>query len=144
MAFDVRYLEFFGCFNRQEYYEAHEVLEGLWHEHRPDQPHASFYQALIQLAGAFTHLKLHYDWPGHHIHSRRLRPAWKLFLLAQARLEAYPTSYEGLDLPTIMHLCAEQSQQLHTHAHRVNPWTPAQAPFLTMPQDALPQNLTIS
>ena len=29
---DPRYLEFFELFNREEFFEAHEVLEGLWRE----------------------------------------------------------------------------------------------------------------
>ena len=28
--YDRRYLGYFDCFNRQHYFEAHEVLEALW------------------------------------------------------------------------------------------------------------------
>ncbi len=54
-AFDPCYLAYFICFNAQEYYEAHDVLEHLWLQ-REDENHA-FFKGLIQFAGAFVHLK---------------------------------------------------------------------------------------
>ena len=50
---DARYLGYFECFNRQLFYEAHDVLEDLW---LPDRsgPNGNFYKGLIQLAGAFV------------------------------------------------------------------------------------------
>ena len=44
------------CFNSGEFYEAHDVLEDLWLEER-ETLNANFYKGLIQLAGAFVHLK---------------------------------------------------------------------------------------
>ncbi len=40
-------------FNREEFFEAHEVWEDLWHEVRDDD--RSFLQALIQVAAGFYH-----------------------------------------------------------------------------------------
>ena len=54
-GYDPCYLAYFVCFNTQEYYEAHDVLEHLWLQ-REDENHA-FFKGLIQLAGAFVHLK---------------------------------------------------------------------------------------
>ena len=53
---DPHYLGYFDCFNRRQFYEAHEVLENLWlnDKHGPNGP---FYKGLIQLAGAFVHLQ---------------------------------------------------------------------------------------
>ncbi|MGB0582428.1 MAG: DUF309 domain-containing protein, partial [Limisphaerales bacterium] len=53
---DAHYLGFFECFNRQLFYEAHDVLEELWLECRKTEKD-EFYKALIQLAGAFVHLQ---------------------------------------------------------------------------------------
>jgi predicted metal-dependent hydrolase len=80
------YLGYFACFNRQQYYEAHDVLEDLWlaNRHGPD---GNFYKGLIQLAGAFVHLQKH-----------RLQPAAALFRLAQRNLSAYPAVHHRLRL----------------------------------------------
>src|SRR3989304_9926528 len=50
------YLGYFDCFNRQLFYEAHDVLEEIWlaDRHGPD---GDFYKGLIQLAGAFVHVQ---------------------------------------------------------------------------------------
>jgi predicted metal-dependent hydrolase len=79
---DAHYLGYFECFNRQLYFEAHDVLEELWLTQRAG-PNYAFYKGLIQLAGAFVHLK-----------KNRLRPAAALFKLADANLEKYPPTPE--------------------------------------------------
>ena len=47
------YMAYFHFFNRQEFYEAHDVLESLWLTQRKGANNG-FYKALIQLAGAFV------------------------------------------------------------------------------------------
>jgi predicted metal-dependent hydrolase len=86
---DERYLSFFACFNQQKYFEAHEVLEGLWlgQRHSPD---GAFYQGLIQLAGAFVHAQ-----------KRRPGPAAALFRLARANLSRYPGIHRRLDVNSV-------------------------------------------
>jgi predicted metal-dependent hydrolase len=86
---DARYLAYFECFNRQLFYEAHEVLEKLWLERR-GQPDAEFYKGLIQLAGAFVHLK-----------RGRLKPAASLLRRAQQILQKYPKVHHQLDLGAV-------------------------------------------
>jgi predicted metal-dependent hydrolase len=83
---DVRYLGFFECFNRQRYFEAHEVLEAIWLplRHGPD---GLFYKGLIQMAGGFVHAQ-----------KRRLGPAAALFGLAHANLSRYAGIHQGLDV----------------------------------------------
>ena len=83
---DAHYRGFFDCFNRQLYYEAHEVLEFLWLKDRQGT-NGAFYKGLIQLAGAFVHLQ-----------KNRPGPAAALFRLALANLEKYPARHERLDL----------------------------------------------
>ena len=53
---DPRYLEFFDCFNRQLFYEAHDKLEPLWLTMRQSAD-GDFFKGLIQLAGAFVHVQ---------------------------------------------------------------------------------------
>src|SRR4029079_18573679 len=82
---DAHYLGYFECFNRQLFFEAHEVLEELWLADRHGA-NGNFYKGLIQLAGAFVHLQ-----------KERPGPATALFKLAQANLQQYPAVHEQLD-----------------------------------------------
>lgn len=99
---DERYLRFLESFNHGHFYEAHASLEELWLSERRG-PRALFYQALIQLAGAFVHLQ-----------KGRLGPATALLHSAQTKLRHYPSSSGGLDLAKINSLitayasCLEQ------------------------------------
>ena len=89
---DAHYLGYFECFNRQLFFEAHDVLEELWLKDRTSSNY-SFYKGLIQLAGAFVHLQ-----------KNRLRPAAALFKLAQANLQQYPPMFECLDVAAVLAL----------------------------------------
>jgi uncharacterized protein len=84
--YDARYVEYFECFNRQRFFEAHEVLEALWLPQRQG-PNGHFYKGLIQLAGAFVHWQ-----------KNRPGPAEALLRLAQTNLRTYPALHEGLDV----------------------------------------------
>ncbi len=53
LGWDKRFEEGIERFNRQEFFEAHEVWEDLWHEVRDAD--RSFLQALIQVAAGFYH-----------------------------------------------------------------------------------------
>src|SRR5258706_11994232 len=121
---DAHYLGYFDCFNRQLFYEAHDVLEDLW---LPDRhgPNGSFYKGLIQLAGAFVHLQ-----------KNRLRPAAALFKLAHANLEKYPRLHERLDLAVVFELIANWLARLESQGFSVEPRPPATAPKLNpIPSD---------
>src|SRR4051794_25883906 len=87
---DAHYLGYFECFNKQLYFEAHEVLEELWLPQRGGAEDA-FYKGLIQLAGAFVHLQ-----------KRRAKPSAALLRLARANLERYPTPHEQLDISSVL------------------------------------------
>jgi predicted metal-dependent hydrolase len=88
--YDPRYLDYFECFNRQRFFEAHDVLEALWLPRRQG-PDGSFYKGLIQLAGAFVHWQ-----------KRRSGPAAALFQLARANLQRYAPSHEGLNITRLL------------------------------------------
>ena len=103
------YRAFFHCFNAGDFYEAHDVLEHLWLQCGDEN--RSFYQALIQFAGAFVHLQKHALYPEHPTHGRRLCPGARLFALADARLAAYPAVHLNLNLLEVRGLCALWSQR---------------------------------
>ena len=55
VAYEPLYLQGIEHFNRCDFFEAHEVWEGLWAEE--PGPSRRFYQGLIQVAVAFYHLR---------------------------------------------------------------------------------------
>jgi len=116
--YSAHYLGFFDCFNRQLFYEAHDVLEDLW---LPDKkgPNGDFYKGLIQLAGAFVHLQ-----------KNRLRPASALFKLTRANLVKYPVAHEGLALEEIAQLIEAWLKALEAGGFVVNPLNTMATPQL--------------
>jgi len=117
---DPRYAGYFVLFNRQEFYEAHDVLEDLW---LPDRHGANgnFYKGLIQLAGAFVHLQ-----------KNRLRPAAALFKLAQANLSQFPELHECLNLVTVGELITDWLWRLEKDDFKSNPLSPVNPPQLVL------------
>ena len=117
---DPHYTGYFELFNRQKFYEAHDVLEHIW---LPDKHGAngSFYKGLIQLAGAFVHLQ-----------KNRLRPAAALFKLAQANLEKYPREHEHLNLETARGLIQKWLGDLESANFEMNPLAKNPAPGLVL------------
>jgi predicted metal-dependent hydrolase len=127
---DPHYVGYFLCFNDQRYYEAHDVLEQLWL--KSHGVHHQFFKGLIQLAGAFVHLKKQYLRPEHAKDSRRLRPAYRLFRIAQSNLEPFEPKFLGLDVAEATRLCAANIAAIEESEFRKNPWNPEKAPRLTM------------
>jgi hypothetical protein len=117
---DARYLGFFECFNRQLFFEAHDVLEELWLAQRSG-PNHGFYKGLIQLAGAFVHLQ-----------KNRLKPAAALFRLAETNLRSYPASHECLDIKGILMMIGAWKNELETGGFQRNPLCGDNAPKLML------------
>jgi len=117
---DAHYLGFFDCFNRQLFYEAHDVLEDLW---LPDRQgvNGNFYKGLIQLAGAFVHLQ-----------KNRLRPSAALFKLASANLGKYSSPHERLNLVAVRQLIAGWLWQLEKDGFLTNPLSAVNVPQLAL------------
>jgi predicted metal-dependent hydrolase len=117
---DAHYLGYFDCFNRQLFYEAHDVLEELW---LPDRrgPNGDFFKGLIQLAGAFVHLQ-----------KDRLRPSAALFKLARTNLAKYPVTHEHLDLRAVLSLIESWLTALEGTEFTSNPLRERLAPRLDL------------
>jgi predicted metal-dependent hydrolase len=126
---DDYYAAFFRLWNEQRYYEAHDVLEQLWLKEKSAE-RARFFQALIQAAGAFVHLQKNFEHPLHEKHSRRLRPATRLFALALRNLEGLPDEFRGLDLVRFRELLASTRLRIIKSDFKTNPWSPTNAPPL--------------
>jgi predicted metal-dependent hydrolase len=128
---DIYFRGYFLLFNRQEYYQAHDLLEHIWLQ--TEGPEAAFYKGLIQLAGAFVHLQKQFRRPLHPTDGRRLHPAWRLFKLAKKNLKLFPSEYLGLNVDQILGLCDTQIAALEHSHFRTNPWNPDNAPRLATP-----------
>ena len=117
---DPHYTGFFELFNRQQFYEAHEVLEHIW---LPDKhgPNGAFYKGLIQLAGAFVHLQKNHP-----------QPAAALFKLALANLEKYPPEHERLNVDSTRGLIQSWLADLERAHFEINPLTAENAPELKL------------
>lgn len=118
------YAGYFVCFNRGQYYEAHDVLEHLWLTERD----SDFFKGLIQLAGAFVHMKKHFENPGHPKFSGRLGPAGRLLDLALVNLNRPPPDPSGLSVPELLALASDYRERLSRGGLRVNPWSPRALP----------------
>lgn len=124
------YRGYFQCFNAGLYYEAHDVLEHLWL--RETGPDFAFYKGLIQIAGAFVHLKKQYERPTHPTDGRRLHPAARLFALGICNIEPFAPRHMGLDVAALCTLCRSQIKKIETSDFTVNPWSPGSVPRLSI------------
>ena|SRR5208283_426473 len=117
---DPHYLAYFECFNRQLYFEAHDVLEVLWLKDRKSSQ-GLFYKGLIQLAGAFVHLQ-----------KQRLGPAAALFRLARENLRACPPILDKLDVSNVLRLTEDWLVRLENGGFLVDPLSAATVPSLRL------------
>lgn len=126
-SWDRRYVGWFACFNRGEYYEAHDVLEDLWLQEGKGGLNHGFYKGLIQLAGAFVHLQ-----------KGRMGPAVALFRLAEANFARYPALHAGIDLGGVAAMSAGWRQRVEAGGG-ANPLVPGGAvPVVRPPEGTLP------
>jgi hypothetical protein len=124
------YRAFFVRFNQGDYYEAHDVLEHLWL--RCTDSNRSFFQALIQFAGAFVHFKKHALHPHHPTHSRRIPPGCRLLDLAAKRLQSFPGPHLGIIPSEIIAACELWRTRAQSGLNPLNAFPP---PQLSGPQD---------
>ena len=83
-VYDRRYLGGILFFNARDFFEAHEVWEGLWLD--SGGPERRFVQGLIQAAVAL-----------YHFGNGNVRGAYKLYHSSRKYMEAYGGHYLGLD-----------------------------------------------
>jgi uncharacterized protein len=76
-------------FNEQHFFEAHEVLEDIWHRERGEP--RLFLQGLIQLCAGF-----------HHFQNGNTRGAAELLQRGADKMRKYPAVYLGLDASRLL------------------------------------------
>ncbi len=124
------YRAYFQCWNEQHYYEAHDVLEQVWLNQ--DSADDNFFKGLIQAAGAFVHLQKNFEQPTHPKHGRRLRPAVRLFQLAEKNLAEFSPRHHGLDVFELLQILKSYREPIIDSDYETNPWSPAKAPKLSL------------
>jgi predicted metal-dependent hydrolase len=124
------YRAYFQCWNEQRYYEAHDVLEQVWLATDTDDD--EFFKGLIQAAGAFVHLQKNFQHPTHAKHGRRLRPAVRLFALAEKNLAPFAPVRHALDVSALIDLLCRTREQVVASEYNRNPWSPEHAPRLEL------------
>jgi hypothetical protein len=124
------YRAYFRCWNEQRYYEAHDVLEQVWLN--TDTSDDNFFKGLIQAAGAFVHLQKNFEHPTHAKHGKRLRPAVRLFALAEKNLAPYSPKRHGLDVNALVDLLRTEREKIIAADYQTNPWSPDNAPKVSV------------
>jgi hypothetical protein len=124
------YRAFFQCWNEQRYYEAHDVLEQVWLNKESEDD--DFFKGLIQAAGAFVHLQKNFEHPSHPKHGKRLRPAVRLFALAEKHLAPFAPMRHGLDIVGLLGILHENRMKIMQSDYETNPWSPETAPKLNL------------
>ena len=124
------YRGFFQCWNEQRYYEAHDVLEQVWLHDPISAEDAQYFKGLIQAAGAFVHLRKHYEHPTHPKHGKRLGPAVRLFRLAEKNLEPFGPERHDMDLVKFREMLLRYREAVETNGK--NPWNPGNAPKVSL------------
>ncbi|MFZ2490975.1 MAG: DUF309 domain-containing protein [Thermoanaerobaculia bacterium] len=92
-------LEGIACFNRREYFEAHDVWERLWLARAPGG--RTFVQSLIQLAAAY-----------HNIARGKASGAGRLFEAALRRLGEFPPGWAGIDRTGLVAAAARHRESM--------------------------------
>lgn len=98
---DPRLLQFWELFERQEYFESHEVLEDLWMSTSGGE--RNLYKGLIQIAVSL-----------HHLREGNLRGARKVFDTARELLGPYQPSAAGVRLDRLVQ---DSRAVLERHEH---------------------------
>ena len=129
-ALDPCYVAWFERFNACEYYEAHEILEVLWL--RTSGGDRDFFKGLIQVAGAFVHLRKQSERPRHPTDSTRLRPAARLFRRGREHLAPYSPVHLRLDVSALCAFCDSLAHGIEASDYAENPWNPAKPPRIEL------------
>lgn len=96
---DERFYRGLEEFNGERFFEAHEVLEDLWHEYRDLD--RTFIQGLIQIAAAF-----------YHVQSRNLKGAVSQFRKGNEKLTHFLPEYKNVSVALLLASVRENLQRI--------------------------------
>ena len=113
--------EGFRLFNERHFFEAHEVLEDVWHQERGEP--RRFLQGLIQLCAGF-----------HHFQNGNYAGAAQLLERGADKMRSYPRAYLGLDVPSV--LAGVDAARAQIERMRTGQDPPGNVEFPTLPLDS--------
>lgn len=96
---DERFYRGLDEFNAERFFEAHEVLEDLWHEYR--ETDRTFIQGLIQVAAAF-----------YHVQSCNRKGAVSQFIKGSEKLTHFLPAYKDVSVAKLLENVRENLQRL--------------------------------
>ncbi len=108
-------------FNERYFFEAHEVLEEVWHQERGEA--RLFLQGLIQVCAGF-----------HHFQNGNARGAAELLRRGADKLRRYPQQYLGLDAARLLEevdVCRGRFERMRDGAE---PPGPVDFPTIRLPE----------
>ena len=89
MSLPAECIEFVDLFNRERYFEAHEVLEALWLREKGEA--RRFYQGMIQTAAVFVHIQ-----------KKNSKGAEMMYEKAHQNLKSYLPQYLNLNIQPML------------------------------------------
>ncbi len=110
-------------FNERHFFEAHEVLEDVWHRERGEP--RLFLQGLIQVSAGF-----------HHFQNGNLRGAAELIQRGTDKMRKYPDRYLGLDSARLIRevdACRSRIERMRDGAEAEGP---VDFPTVPLPPDS--------
>lgn len=110
-----------ACYQRGEYFEAHEHWEAVWLT--LEEPEKSFLQALIQVTAAF-----------HHLAGGNRTGAASLLKRARRRLERCPKCFGGIAVAPLLGEISDWLRSIENHAALAFPPHPQIRPLDSIPQ----------
>lgn len=109
-------------FNERYFFEAHEVLEDVWH--RDHGPSRLFLQGLIQICAGF-----------HHFQNGNPRGAAELLQRGADKMRKYPEEYLGLDARRLLDRVDACRERVERMRDGVESPTDLEYPTIAMPRD---------
>jgi predicted metal-dependent hydrolase len=104
---DERFYRGLEEFNSERFFEAHEVLEDLWHEYRDTD--RTFIQGLIQIAAAF-----------YHVQSHNVKGAVSQFTKGTEKLTHFLPAYKDLSVSMLLDDVRENLQRIQRITYSEN------------------------
>ena len=108
-------------FNEQHFFEAHEVLEDVWHNERGEP--RLFLQGLIQICAAF-----------HHFQNGNARGAAELLHRGSDKMSRYPDGFMGLESGRLLKEVGDCRERIERMRDGAEPLGPIAFPTIAIPE----------
>lgn len=108
-------------FNEHRFFEAHDVLEDVWHRDRGDS--RLFLQGLIQICAGF-----------HHFQNGNARGAAELLQRGTDKIQRYPDGFMGLESSRLIKIVGDCRERIERMRDGAEPMAPIEFPTVPLPE----------